>query len=58
VAQEVTYEDLGSKNGSYRGGERLQSKVRLQDRDVVRVGLMNVTVRIQAEVGTTQTLAP
>jgi hypothetical protein len=55
VASDVTYEDLGSKNGSYRSGDRLEGAVRLRDGDVVRVGLVEVQVRIHPAIGATRT---
>jgi DNA-binding winged helix-turn-helix (wHTH) protein len=51
----VTYEDLGSKNGSYRAGRRLDADVRLLDGDVVRVGLVDVTFGIHRSGGSTRT---
>lgn len=53
----VTYEDLGSKNGSFREGRRLDGAVRLHDADVVRVGLVDVRFTTLAAPRSTQTQA-
>ena len=51
----VTYEDLGSKNGSYRGGQRLHTLTDVLDGDVVRVGPVDVTFRISHPTASTRT---
>ena len=49
----VTIEDLGSKNGTYRGGERVTTPLRLIDGDDLRLGSIPVTIRLlQASVST------
>jgi DNA-binding winged helix-turn-helix (wHTH) protein len=55
--QEVTIEDLGSKNGTYVRDERITSSVRLADGDRLRVGSFLLTLRAsQRDVSTrTQT---
>ena len=51
----VTYEDLGSKNGSYRAGQRLDTLTDVVDGDVVRVGPVDVTFRISHPTASTRT---
>ncbi len=42
-------EDFGSKNGTYRFGDRVTSPVRLADGDELRIGTEVVTVRLSAD---------
>ena len=41
-------EDFGSKNGTFRGGERVTSPVRLADGDAIRIGSLLVTFHVRA----------
>ena len=50
----ATIEDLGSKNGTYRGGKRIHGAARLADRDVVRVGPATMTLRVMKRTGSTR----
>jgi DNA-binding winged helix-turn-helix (wHTH) protein len=46
-------EDLGSKNGTFLGGAPVAGTVRLQDRDLVRLGSVELTFRVSAGGGST-----
>jgi DNA-binding winged helix-turn-helix (wHTH) protein len=50
----ATIEDLGSKNGTYVGGERIRGPVRLADRDAIRVGPATLRLRVLRRVGSTR----
>ena len=50
-------EDFESKNGTFRGSERVVSPVHLVDGDAIRVGSLLVTYHAGSSVGTTDTLA-
>lgn len=43
---EATVEDLGSKNGTYVNGQRVERPVPLKDRDRIRVGSVTITYRM------------
>lgn len=43
---EATVEDLGSKNGTYVNGQRVERPVPLKDLDRIRVGSVTITYRI------------
>jgi DNA-binding winged helix-turn-helix (wHTH) protein len=43
---EATVEDLGSKNGTYVNGQRVEQRVALKDRDQIWVGSVTMTYRI------------
>ena len=49
----VKIEDLGSKNGTYVGGRRIRQATPLADRDVVRIGPAELTLRVLRRTGTT-----
>ena len=51
----ATLEDLGSKNGTYLGGERITS-ARLSDGDEIRLGTARLTFRISPSLGETDTV--
>jgi len=51
----ATLEDLGSKNGTYFGGERISGPVRLADGDEFRIGSTTVIVRAVSDTHSTQT---
>ena len=42
-------EDFGSKNGTFRGDERVTSPIRLADGDEIRIGTELVTVRLRSD---------
>ena len=54
-AEEVTLEDLGSKNGTYLRGVRLASKVQLEDGDELRLGSVRIKFRMVGGEGSTET---
>ena len=51
----VTLEDLGSKNGTFRGDDRIESAVPLTDGDTVRLGSLVITFHVRAAAGSTAT---
>jgi len=55
AAGQVMLEDLGSKNGSYIGEQRVTGTVTLADRDDLRIGRIPVQVRFQWPGGSTET---
>jgi len=48
-------EDFGSKNGTFRGGERVTAPVRLADGDAIRIGSLLVTFRARSLMMSTDT---
>jgi len=52
----ATVEDLGSKNGTYLGAERVTARCRLADGDQIRLGSVVITFRIPPTVGSTDTV--
>lgn len=52
----MTLEDFGSKNGTYRGSERVQGAVPLADGDSIRIGSVIVTFHVRVSGGSTETL--
>ncbi len=52
---EATVEDLGSKNGTYVNGRRVEQPVPLRDRDRIRVGSVTITYRIMDTLPSTLT---
>jgi DNA-binding winged helix-turn-helix (wHTH) protein len=52
---EATVEDLGSKNGTYVGGERVTAPRLLADGDQVRLGSVVTTFRVPQRPGPTET---
>jgi DNA-binding winged helix-turn-helix (wHTH) protein len=48
-------EDFGSKNGTYRGSERVDTPVRLADGDVVHIGSLLLTFHVRSPLGSTET---
>ena len=48
-------EDFGSKNGTFRGGERVTGPVRLADGDAIRIGSLLVTFRSRSLMMSTDT---
>ena len=55
-AEHMTLEDFGSKNGTYRGTERVSGPVPLADGDAIRIGSLLVTFHVRAPGGSTDTL--
>ena len=47
--------DLGSKNGTFRGDQRVTSPTPLADGDALRIGNVLVTFHMRSPVGTTRT---
>ena len=54
--RDATVEDLGSKNGTYVGAERVTAPCRLADGDQIRLGSVVITFRIPPPVGSTETV--
>ncbi len=52
---DVAIEDLGSKNGTYVGGERLSAAVQLKDGDEIRTGSVVLRFRMTTPAGATAT---
>jgi DNA-binding winged helix-turn-helix (wHTH) protein len=52
---EAVIEDLGSKNGTFVGGERIAAPVRLKDGDEIRIGSVVSHFRMTVPKGTTAT---
>jgi DNA-binding winged helix-turn-helix (wHTH) protein len=50
-------EDVASKNGTFRAGERVTSPVLLADGDAIRIGSLLLTFRMRAPSGLTDTQA-
>lgn len=55
AACQATIEDLGSKNGTFVGSERLEGARALADGDVIRVGSVKLTFRMLRPPSSTQT---
>ena len=53
--RDATVEDLGSKNGTYVGAERVTAPCRLDDGDQIRLGSVVITFRVPPPVGSTET---
>ena len=53
-AAQATVEDLGSKNGTFVRGRRIERPTRLEDGDVVTVGSIEVTIRAIRAAGSTE----
>jgi DNA-binding winged helix-turn-helix (wHTH) protein len=49
----ATIEDLGSKNGTYVRGRRIEKPTRLEDRDPIRIGPASIVFRMFQKTGTT-----
>ena len=55
VGEQATIEDLGSKNGTFVGDRRLESRAPLVDGDVIRVGSVQLTFSAVRTRGSTRT---
>ncbi len=55
TAEGTVLEDFGSKNGTFRGSERVTSPVQLADGDSIRIGSLLVTFRVRVPSGSTET---
>jgi len=42
-------DDFGSKNGTYRGSDRITSPIQLADGDEIRIGSQIVTARLRGD---------
>lgn len=50
-------EDLGSKNGTYVGGEKVESLFLLSDGDEIQLGHISMTFRVFSRKGSTKTVS-
>ncbi len=50
TAEGTVLEDFGSKNGTFRGSERVTSPVQLADGDSIRIGSLLVTFHVRAPI--------
>jgi pSer/pThr/pTyr-binding forkhead associated (FHA) protein len=55
-ADQVTIEDLGSKNGTFVRGERVNGPTRLADGDEIRLGSVVLTLRVPGPAAATDTV--
>jgi DNA-binding winged helix-turn-helix (wHTH) protein len=55
AGSDAILQDLGSKNGTFINDRRIDSSVRLEDGDVVRIGSVEFTFRVIRTWGSTQT---
>jgi DNA-binding winged helix-turn-helix (wHTH) protein len=55
TAEGTVLEDFGSKNGTFRGSERVTSPVQLADGDSIRIGSLLVTFHVRSPSGSTET---
>lgn len=51
----ATVEDLGSKNGTFVRGRRIQKPARLEDRDPIKIGPASMIFRLFTRTGSTAT---
>jgi DNA-binding winged helix-turn-helix (wHTH) protein len=54
-ADAALLEDCGSKNGTFRGSERVTSPMALADGDVIRIGSVRLTFHVSSPFGPTET---
>jgi pSer/pThr/pTyr-binding forkhead associated (FHA) protein len=57
TASGTALEDVASKNGTFRAGERVTSPVLLADGDAIRIGSLLLTFRRRVSFGSTDTQA-
>ena len=55
TAEGTVLEDFGSKNGTFRGSERITAPVQLADGDAIRIGSLLVTFHVRAGAGCPRT---
>jgi DNA-binding winged helix-turn-helix (wHTH) protein len=55
TSEGTVLEDFGSKNGTFRGGERVTAPVKLADGDAIRIGSLLVTYRARSLMMSTDT---
>jgi DNA-binding winged helix-turn-helix (wHTH) protein len=55
TAEDTVLEDFGSKNGTFRGGERVTAPVQLADGDAIHIGSLLVTFHVRALLMSTDT---
>jgi DNA-binding winged helix-turn-helix (wHTH) protein len=55
TSDSTSLEDLGSKNGTARGGEQVTAPVRLSDGDTIHIGSLLLTFHMREPVGSTET---
>ena len=56
-AEGTVLEDFGSKNGTFRGGERITTPVQLADGDAIGIGSLLLTFHLHAGSMSTDTQA-
>jgi DNA-binding winged helix-turn-helix (wHTH) protein len=56
TASGTALEDIASKNGTFRAGERVTARVLLADGDAIRIGSLLLTFRKRTPFGSTDTL--
>jgi DNA-binding winged helix-turn-helix (wHTH) protein len=56
-AERTVLEDFGSKNGTFRGSDRVTSPVQLADGDAIRIGSLLLTFHLHASSMSTETQA-
>ena len=56
-SDETVLEDFGSKNGTFRGDERVTAPIALADGDAIRIGLLLVIFHARLSSTDTQTLS-
>jgi pSer/pThr/pTyr-binding forkhead associated (FHA) protein len=49
----ATIEDLGSKNGTFVRGRKIEKPARLADRDVIKIGPARLVFRLLKKTGST-----
>ena len=57
TADGTVLEDFGSKNGTFRGGERVTAPIHLADGDAIHIGSLLVTFHLRAHLMSTDTQA-
>lgn len=55
TAERTVLEDFGSKNGTFRGSDRVTAPVQLADGDTLKIGSVLVTYRVRTSQGSTET---
>lgn len=56
TAEQATFEDLGSKNGSLVGGRRAEGPLTLGDGDVITIGVVELTFRMMRSAVPTESV--